>query len=106
MFSQNNIAAILIVGIYLTFSSCLLVLMLSRVLKEKYEKEKYMCTSNTEWAYISLVLNGLKQTNDLLGPSARDELICAAINVNLKMYSFDHLRMYNIDHINTCCSRR
>ena len=28
-----------------------------------------------------------------------------AINVNLKMYSFDHLRMYNIDHINTCCSR-
>lgn len=31
---------------------------------------------------------------------------CVAINVNLKMYSFDHLRMYNIDHINTCCSRR
>ena len=28
-----------------------------------------------------------------------------SINVNLKMYSFDHLRMYNIDHINTCCSR-
>ena len=28
------------------------------------------------------------------------------INVNLKMYSFDHLRMYNIDHINTCCSSR
>ena len=28
------------------------------------------------------------------------------INVNLKMYSFDHLRMYNIDHINTFCSRR
>lgn len=80
MFSQNNIAAILIVGIYLTLSSCLLVLMLSRVLKEKYEKEKYMCTSNTEWAYISLDLNGLKQTNDLLGPSARDELICVASN--------------------------
>ena len=80
MFSQNNIAAILIVGIYLTLASCLLVLMLSRVLKEKYEKEKYMCTSNTEWAYISLDLNGLKQTNDLLGPSARDELICAASN--------------------------
>lgn len=80
MFSQNNIAAILIVGIYLTLASCLLVLMLSRVLKEKYEKEKYMCTSNTEWAYISLDLNNLKQTNDLLGPSARDELICAASN--------------------------
>ena len=30
---------------------------------------------------------------------------CTGINVNLKMYSFDHLRMYNIDHINTCCSR-
>lgn len=27
------------------------------------------------------------------------------INVNLKMYSFDHLRMYNFDHIDTCCSR-
>ena len=54
--------------------------MLSRVLKEKYEKEKYMCTSNTEWAYISLDLNDLKQTNDLLGPSARDEFICAASN--------------------------
>ena len=27
------------------------------------------------------------------------------INVNLKMYSFDHLRMYNIDHIETCLSR-
>lgn len=80
MFSQNNVAAILIVGIYLTLASCLLVLMLSRVLKEKYEKEKYMCTSNTEWAYISLDLNGLKQTNDLLDPSARDELICAASN--------------------------
>ena len=80
MFSQNNIAAILIVGIYLTLSSCLLVLMLSRVLKEKYEKEKYMCTSNTEWAYISLDLNDLKQTNDSLGHSAGDELICAASN--------------------------
>ena len=80
MFSQNNIAAILIVGIYLTLASCLLVLMLSRVLKEKYEKEKYMYTSNTEWAYISLDLNGLKQTNDLLGHSAGDELICAASN--------------------------
>ena len=77
--------------------------MLSRVLKEKYEKEKYMYTSNTdgltkcfnrraydtdmekldlntEWAYISLDLNGLKQANDSLGHSAGDELICAASN--------------------------
>ena len=46
--SSSNIVAILIIGIYLTSSSCLLVLMLSRVLKEKYEKEKYMYTSNTD----------------------------------------------------------
>jgi len=32
--------------------------------------------------------------------------LMAFINVNLKMYSFDHLRMYNIDHINTFCGRR
>ena len=38
--SSSNIVAILIVGIYLTSASCLLVLMLSRVLKEKYEKRK------------------------------------------------------------------
>ena len=103
MLSQSNIVAILIIGIYLTSASCLLVFMLSRVLKEKYEKEKYMYTSNTdgltkcfnrraygtdmekldlntEWAYISLDLNGLKQANDSLGHSAGDELICAASN--------------------------
>lgn len=90
-------------GIYLTLASCLLVLMLSRVLKEKYEKEKYMYTSNTDeltkcfnrraydsdmqkldlntkWAYISLDLNGLKKANDTLGHSAGDELICEAAN--------------------------
>ena len=83
MNAQTNIVAILIVGIYLTLASCLLVLMLSRVLKEKYEKRKYIYTSNTdeltkcfnrraydldmenldlntEWVYISLDLNGLK----------------------------------------------
>ena len=77
--------------------------MLSRVLKEKYEKEKYIYTSktdeltkcfnrraydsdmekldlNTKWAYISLDLNGLKKANDTLGHSAGDELICAAAN--------------------------
>lgn len=103
MNAQTNIVAILIVGIYLTLASCLLVLMLSRVLKEKYEKEKYIYTSNTdeltkclnrraydvnmekldlssEWAYISLDLNGLKQANDSLGHSAGDELICVAAN--------------------------
>ena len=103
MNAQTNIVAILIVGIYLTLASCLLVLMLSRVLKEKYEKEKYIYTSNTdeltkclnrraydsdmenldlntEWVYISLDLNGLKKANDTLGHSAGDELICAAAN--------------------------
>lgn len=35
---------------------------------------------NTEWAYIALDLNGLKQANDSLGHSAGDELICAASN--------------------------
>lgn len=103
MNAQTNIVAILIVGIYLTIASCLLVLMLSRVLKEKYEKEKYIYTSNTdeltkcynrraydsdmenldlntEWIYISLDLNGLKKANDTLGHSAGDELICAASN--------------------------
>lgn len=103
MNAQTNIVAILIVGIYLTLASCLLVLMLSRVLKEKYEKEKYIYTSNTdeltkcfnrraydvdmenldlntEWAYISLDLNGLKKANDTLGHSAGDELTCAAAN--------------------------
>ena len=103
MNAQINIVAICIVGIYLTLASCLLVLMLSRVLKEKYEKEKYIYTSNTdeltkclnrraydsdiekldlssEWVYISLDLNGLKQANDTLGHSAGDELICAAAN--------------------------
>lgn len=103
MNAQTNIVAILIVGIYLTLASCLLVLMLSRVLKEKYEKEKYIYTSNTdeltkcfnrraydldmeqldlntEWIYISLDLNGLKKANDTLGNSAGDELICAASN--------------------------
>ena len=103
MNAQTYIVAICIVGIYLTLASCLLVLMLSRVLKEKYEKEKYIYTSNTdeltkclnrrayevdkqklnldgEWAYISLDLNGLKKANDTLGHSAGDELICAAAN--------------------------
>ena len=103
MNAQTNIVAILIVGIYLTLASGLLVFMLSRVLKEKYEKEKYMYTSNTdeltkcfnrraydsdmekldlntEWVYISLDLNGLKKANDTLGHSAGDELICAAAN--------------------------
>ena len=33
---------------YLTLASCCMVYMLSRVLKEKYEKEKLIYTSNTD----------------------------------------------------------
>ena len=45
----------------------------------------------------------IKQKKDLNPPKKMKQTY--VINVNLKMYSFDHLRMYNIDHINTCCSR-
>lgn len=118
MFSQSNLVAILIVGIYLTLASCLLVLMLSQVLKEKYEKEKYIYTSNTdeltkclnrhayeadiqkldlnsEWVYISLDLNGLKQTNDKMGHSAGDELICAASSC-MKFAFASYRKIYRI----------
>lgn len=53
MNAQTNIVAILIVGIYLTLASCLLVLMLSRVLKEKYEKEN-ICVLRIRNGLISL----------------------------------------------------
>ena len=118
MFSQSNLVAILIVGIYLTLASCLLVLMLSQVLKEKYEKEKYIYTSNTdelskclnrhayeadiqkldlnsEWVYISLDLNGLKQTNDKMGHSAGDELICA-VSSCMKFVFASYGKIYRI----------
>ena len=37
---RNNIYAVFIVGIYLVLASCCMVYMLSRVLKEKYEKQQ------------------------------------------------------------------
>lgn len=100
-YRQGNILAVLIVGVYLVLASCCMFYMLSRVMKEKYEKEKLLYISNTdeltrcfnrhayeeginkldlreEWIYISMDLNNLKHTNDSLGYAAGDELICAA----------------------------
>ena len=99
-YRQGNIFAVLIVGVYLVLASCCMFYMLSRVMKEKYEKEKLLYISNTdeltrcfnrhayeerinnldlreEWIYISMDLNNLKHTNDSLGHAAGDELICS-----------------------------
>ena len=98
---QSSLFAILIVGVYLVLASGCMIYMLSQVMKEKYEKEKLIYTSNTdeltrclnrrayeadmkqldpasEWVYISMDLNGLKRANDSFGHAAGDELICAA----------------------------
>ena len=114
---QGTIFAILIVGVYLTLASCCMVYMLSKVMKEKYEKEKFRYTSNTdeltrcynrhayeedisrldldkEWVYVSMDLNGLKRANDSFGHAAGDELIRAAadcmkntVSVNMVRYT-------------------
>ena len=75
--------------------------MFSKIMKEKYEKEKLLYISNTdaltgclnrhayetdinkldlkkEWIYISLDLNSLKHINDTYGHDVGDEMICAA----------------------------
>ena len=97
----GNVVAILVVGIYLVLASCCMMHLFSKVMKEKYEKEKLLYTSNTdeltgclnrhayetdinkldlkkEWIYISLDLNCLKRINDTYGHAAGDEMICAA----------------------------
>ena len=114
---QGSLFAILIVGIYLTLASCCMVYMLSKVMKEKYEKEKFRYTSNTdeltrcynrrayeedinkldltkEWVYVSMDINGLKNANDSFGHAAGDELIRAAadcmkntVSVNMVRYT-------------------
>ena len=38
-YRQGNIFAVLIVGVYLVLASCCMFYMLSRVMKEKYEKK-------------------------------------------------------------------
>ena len=100
-YMTSSVVAILVVGIYLVLASCCMMHLFSKVMKEKYEKEKLLYTSNTdeltgclnrhayetdinkldlkkEWIYISLDLNSLKRVNDTYGHAAGDEMICAA----------------------------
>ena len=115
---QGTLFAILIVGIYLTLASCCMVYMLSKVMKEKYEKEKFRYTSNTdeltrcynrhayeedisrldldkEWVYVSMDLNGLKRANDSFGHAAGDELIRAAADCMKNSFS-EHGKVYRV----------
>lgn len=100
-YRMNSVVALLVVGIYLILASCCIMYMFSKIMKEKYEKEKLLYISNTdaltgclnrhayetdinkldlkkEWIYISLDLNSLKHINDTYGHAAGDEMICAA----------------------------
>ena len=100
-YMTGNVVAILVVGIYLVLASCCMMHLFSKVMKEKYEKEKLLYISNTdaltgclnrhayetdinkldlkkEWIYISLDLNSLKHINDTYGHDVGDEMICAA----------------------------
>ena len=115
---QGSFCAILIVGIYLALASCCMVYMLSKVMKEKDEKEKFRYKSNTdeltrcynrrayeedinkldltkEWVYISMDLNGLKNANDSFGHAAGDELICAAADCMKNSFS-EHGKVYRV----------
>ena len=92
--------------------------MLSKVIKERVEKEKLLYTSNTdeltkcfnrhayekdindlelnaEWIYISMDLNGLKHVNDSYGHAAGDELICAAADCMKNSFS-EYGKVYRI----------
>ena len=100
-YMTNSVVALLVVGIYLILASCCIMYMFSKIMKEKYEKEKLLYISNTdaltgclnrhayetdinkldlkkEWIYISLDLNSLKHVNDTYGHDVGDEMICAA----------------------------
>ena len=115
---QGSLLAILIVGIYLTLASCCMVYMLSKVMKEKYEKEKFRYTLNTdeltrcynrrayeedinkldltkEWVYVSMDINGLKNANDFFGHAAGDELIRAAADCMKNSFS-EHGKVYRV----------
>lgn len=117
-YMTNSVVALLVVGIYLILASCCIMYMFSKIMKEKYEKEKLLYISNTdaltgclnrhayetdinkldlkkEWIYISLDLNSLKHVNDTYGHDVGDEMICAA--ATCMMASFGEFgRVYRI----------
>lgn len=118
VYLQGTLLAILIVGTYLVLATCWMMYMLSKVMKERVEKEKLIYTSNTdeltkcfnrhayekdinnldlseEWIYISMDLNGLKHVNDSFGHAAGDELICAAADCMKNIFS-EYGKVYRI----------
>lgn len=118
VYLQGTLLAILIVGTYLVLATCWMMYMLSKVIKERVEKEKLLYTSNTdeltkcfnrhayekdindlelnaEWIYISMDLNGLKHANDSYGHAAGDELICAAADCMKNSFS-EYGKVYRI----------
>lgn len=47
-YMTNSVVALLVVGIYLILASCCIMYMFSKIMKEKYEKEKLLYISNTD----------------------------------------------------------
>lgn len=117
-YHEGNTIAIIIVGVYLAIASCCMIFLLSKFLKEKYEKEKLLYTSNTdeltrcynrhayetdihvldlnqEWIYLSLDLNGLKHANDTYGHAAGDELIKAAADCMREVF-YKYGKVYRV----------
>lgn len=117
-YHEGNTIAIIIVGVYLTIASCCMIFLLSKFMKEKYEKEKLLYTSNTdeltrcynrhayetdihaldlnqEWIYLSLDLNGLKHVNDTYGHAAGDELIKAAADCMREVF-YKYGKVYRV----------
>lgn len=117
-YHEGNTIAIIIVGVYLAIASCCMIFLLSKFMKEKYEKEKLLYTSNTdeltrcynrhayetdihaldlnqEWIYLSLDLNGLKHVNDTYGHAAGDELIKAAADCMREVF-YKYGKVYRV----------
>ena len=47
-YMTNSVVSLLVVGIYLILASCCIMYMFSKIMKEKYEKEKLLYISNTD----------------------------------------------------------